>query len=764
MHLCQNLKTLRKHKISGKLLKQFRAIMPSMSSTEKDAIEAGTVWWDADLFSGKPDWNKFINIPKPTLTQEEQDFINTHVKTVCNMVDDWKITTQDLDLTPETWDYIKKNKFLGMIIPKEYGGLGFSAFAHSEIMTQLSTRSSALAVSVMVPNSLGPGELLVHYGTQAQKDYYLPRLADGLEIPAFALTSPWAGSDAASIPDSGIVCKGEWNGEEVLGIRVSWDKRYITLAPVCTILGLAFRLYDPDGLLGDKKDIGITCALIPHNHPGVQIGRRHFPLNTAFMNGPTRGKDVFIPMDFVIGGVDMVGKGWRMLMESLAAGRSISLPSSNVGLSQLTMRTVGAYARIRKQFSMSVARFEGVEEVLARMASNTYMANATRIMTAGAVDLGEKPAILSGIAKYHVTETARKVVNDGMDVIGGKGICLGPSNFLGRGYQQIPVGITVEGANILTRSLIIFGQGAIRCHPFVLKEMQSVQEPNQDVAVDKFDEALWKHVAHVFKNMGRSFLSGLIGSQWIKVNADVAPETRIYYKYISRLSSNLAFMSDMAMAIFGGSLKRKEKISARLGDVLSHLYLACATLKLYEDQGRQRDDLPLVRKAVQEQLYLAQEALFGIYANIPKRFIGTGLRLIGFTWGRVFKKPGDHQDRKIVEKLIKDCDSRDRLTANCFIPDNQNEPVAAIEKALSLCIECEGLDAKIRRDEKNGVFKNNTNANVRDIADAAFEHGRISQEEYDLLKERNYWRDKVIHVDDFPNDLSDPKAFMQVNS
>lgn len=764
MRLYQNLKNFRKQKISRDLLKKFSAIMPSMSSTEKDAIEAGTVWWDADLFSGKPDWNKFIHIPKPTLTEEEQEFINTHVKKVCSMVDDWKVTTQDYDLTPETWDYIKKNKFLGMIIPKEYGGLGFSAFAHSEVMTQLSTRSSALAVSVMVPNSLGPGELLSHYGTKAQKDYYLPRLADGLEIPAFALTSPWAGSDAAAIPDTGIVCKGQWNGEEVLGIRVSWNKRYITLAPICTILGLAFHLYDPDGLLGDKHDVGITCALIPHDHPGVEIGRRHFPLNTAFMNGPTRGKDVFIPMDFVIGGVDMVGKGWRMLMECLAAGRSISLPSSNVGVSQLTMRTVGAYARIRKQFNMSVARFEGVEEVLSRMAANTYMINAVRIMTAGSVDLGEKPAILSGIAKYHVTETARKIVNDGMDVIGGKGICLGPSNFLGRGYQQMPVGITVEGANILTRSLIIFGQGAIRCHPYVLKEIRATQEKDKSVALDMFDEALWGHIGHVFKNMGRTFLSSLIGSNWTSVNADVAPETRIYYKYINRISSNFALMADMAMAIYGGSLKRREKISARLGDVLSHMYLATATLKLYEDQGRQREDLPIVRKAVQEQLYLAQEALFSIYANMPNRFIGTSLRMLGFMWGRVFKKPGDYQDRKIVEMLIKPCPTRDRVTANCYIPDNPDDPVAAIEKALVASIACERLDSRMRRDEKNGFFKSNTNANVRDIYEAAFEHGRISQEEYEQLKERNRLRDKVIHVDDFPRDLRDPRAFMQVNS
>ena len=455
--------------LSRKIFKVYKSILPQMSETERDSLEAGTVWWEGELFRGNPDWCKLLAYPVPTMTAEEQSFMDNEVEQACALVQDWQVTTELNDMSPEAWGYIKERGFLGIIIPKKYGGLGFSAYAHSQIVTKLSTRCSAQSVSVMVPNSLGPAELLLHYGTEEQKSHYLPRLAKGLEIPAFALTSPWAGSDAASIPDSATVCKGLWQGKEVLGMRVTWDKRYITLAPICTILGLAFRLYDPDGLLGGKKDLGITCALVPKTTPGVELGRRHFPLNAMFLNGPTRGKDVFMPLHYIIGGKDMAGKGWRMLMECLAAGRSISLPSANSGMAQLTARAVGGYARVRNQFKMAVGRFEGVEEPLTRIGAYTYMMDSVRKMTAGAVDLGEKPSVASAIAKYHVTELGRKVVNDGMDVIGGKGICLGPSNFLGRAYQQIPIGITVEGANILTRSLILFGQGAIRCHPYVFR-------------------------------------------------------------------------------------------------------------------------------------------------------------------------------------------------------------------------------------------------------------------------------------------------------
>ncbi|HET6720449.1 MAG TPA: acyl-CoA dehydrogenase, partial [Rhodocyclaceae bacterium] len=505
------IRPLRRSVLSAPLFNVYRKILPTMSETERAALEAGTVWWDGELFRGQPDWNKLMAYPVPALTAEEQLFMDREVEQACAMVNDWEISHELNDLPPALWQFIKDKGFLGMIIPKSFGGLGFSAYAHSQVVTKLSTTSSALSVTVMVPNSLGPAELLLHYGTDEQKQHYLPRLAKGIEIPAFALTSPWAGSDAAAIPDYGVVCKGMHNGQEVLGMRVSWDKRYITLAPVCTVFGLAFHLFDPERLLGGAEDIGITCALVPNDHPGVEIGRRHFPLNAQFMNGPTRGKDVFMPLEFIIGGPKMAGQGWRMLMECLAAGRSISLPSSNTGMAQIAARTVGAYARVRSQFKMAVGKFEGVEEALTRIGAYTYLMDATRKMTAGAVDLGEKPSVVSAIAKYHVTERARQVVNDGMDVVGGKGICLGPSNFLGRAYQQIPVGITVEGANILTRSLIIFGQGAIRCHPYVLAEMHAAQNKDKVAGLHDFDRALWGHVGFSISNALRALGMGLTG-------------------------------------------------------------------------------------------------------------------------------------------------------------------------------------------------------------------------------------------------------------
>jgi len=762
--LFRRLRNWRKKTISAPILKAFKKVLPPMSATEKEAIEAGTVWWEAELFSGRPDWQKLINYPTPTLTAQEQAFLDNEVEQACALVDDWEVTTQDMDLPEAAWQYIRNNKFLGMIIPQEYGGLGFSAFAHSEVITKLSTRNSALAVSVMVPNSLGPGELLVHYGTPEQKNHYLPRLANGQEIPAFALTSPWAGSDAAAIPDSAIVCKRLWEGKEVLGMRVSWDKRYITLAPVCTLLGLAFRLYDPDGLLGGQKEIGITCALVPRNHPGVEIGRRHFPLNAMFMNGPTRGKDVFMPLSFIIGGPAMAGQGWRMLMECLAAGRSISLPSSNVGMAQLAVRTVGAYARIRTQFNLPIGRFEGVEEVLARMGANTYATNAVRIMTAGAVDLGEKPSVVSSIAKYHVTERARSVVNDAMDIIGGKGICLGPSNFLGRAYQQIPIGITVEGANILTRSLIIFGQGAIRCHPYILKEMQAAQEADSLTSLNNFDRLFWQHIGFSTRNGLRTLASGLFGARIFTLHHQAAPETLRYYRDLTRLSGALAFMADVTMLSMGGSLKRREKISARLGDVLAQLYMASCVLKQYESNGRQQDELPFVHKAVQQCLFEAQTALLQTCRNFPNRAIGLLLRLLSFPWGASFSPPPDTLDRPICEQLIQPGSTRDRLTANCYLPADTEDPVSAIEQALVYAIKAEAVEAKIRQDEKNGIFKNHPDANVRDIARLAFDMNRISAEEYELLATRNRLRDTVIHVDDFPNDLRNPAAFMNIRN
>ena len=604
----------------------------------------------------------------------------------------------------------------------------------------------------MVPNSLGPAELLMHYGTEEQKNYYLPRLAKGLEIPAFALTSPWAGSDAASIPDYGTVCKGLWQGKEVLGMRVTWDKRYATLAPICTVLGLAFRLYDPDGLLGGKKDLGITCALVPRDTPGANFGRRHFPLNAMFMNGPSRGKDVFMPLDYIIGGSKMAGKGWRMLMECLAAGRSISLPSSHAGMAQMTSRAVGAYARVRSQFKMAVGRFEGIEEALTRIGANTYMMDAVRKMTAGAVDLGEKPSVTSAIAKFHVTERGREVVNDGMDIIGGKGICLGPSNFLGRAYQQIPVGITVEGANILTRSLILFGQGAIRCHPYVLKEMQAAHDPDGAKGLVDFDKALFGHIAFTIRHCFRAFWIGISGSNFVSVPDNVAPETRRYYQQLTRFSSAFAFLSDISMLVMGGELKRREKLSARLGDILSLMYLCSATLKRYESEGRQKEDAPLMHWAIWDSMYKAQMAFDGVIANFPNKFIGRFLYRTVFPLGHPYDVPSDKVGHQVAKLLISPSAARDRLTAETYVPKVETEAVGAIELALQATIDAEPVEAKIRNAEKEGVFVGNPDANVRDIAQAAFSQGVINTEEYALLKRRNHLRDIVIRVDDFPFD------------
>jgi len=746
------VRPVRRALVSRPIFATYKKILPQMSDTERDALEAGTVWWDGDLFRGKPDWKKMLAYPTPKLTAEEQSFMDNEVEEACRLVDDWQVSHELQDMTPEAWKYIKDKGFLGMIIPKKYGGLQFSAYAHSQVVTKLSTRSSALSVSVMVPNSLGPAELLLHYGTEEQKDHYLPRLAKGQEIPAFALTSPWAGSDAASIPDVGIVCKGMWQGKEVLGMRVTWDKRYITLGPVCTILGLAFHLYDPDGLLGTKKHIGITCALVPWDTPGCETRRRLFPLNAMFMNGPTRGKDVFMPLDYIIGGQKMAGQGWRMLMECLAAGRSISLPSSNTGMAQLTARAVGGYARVRSQFKMAVGKFEGVEEALTRIGAYTYMMDAVRKMTAGAVDLGEKPSVVSAIAKYHVTERARQVVNDGMDVIGGKGICLGPSNFLGRAYQQIPIGITVEGANILTRSLILFGQGAIRCHPYVLKEMQAAHHPDAQQGLADFDRALFGHIGFTIGHAFGALFKGLTGSHFVSVPSNVAPETRRYYQQLTRFSAAFAFLSDISMLVMGGELKRREKLSARLGDILSMMYLCSATLKRYEEEGRQQADAPMMHWAIWDAMYKAQMAFDGVIDNFPNKFIGRLLYRLIFPLGRPYDVPSDRIGHQVAKLLIEPSAARDRLTAETYVPKTEQEAVGAVELALKATIEAEPLDAKIREAEKAGKLDDNPDANVRDIAHAAFAAGIVTAAEYAVLKRRNELRDIVIRVDDFPMD------------
>ncbi|HUP31377.1 MAG TPA: acyl-CoA dehydrogenase, partial [Usitatibacter sp.] len=577
------VRPLRRALLTRPIFGLYKKVLPQVSQTEQEALDAGSIWWDAELFSGRPHWKTLLDYPQARLTAEERAFIDGPVEELCGMLNEWNIIHEKADLSPEVWKFIREKGFLGIIIPKSFGGLGFSAYAHSEIVTKISTRSGTAAVTVMVPNSLGPAELLIHYGTDEQKNHYLPRLAKGLEIPCFALTSPEAGSDAGAIPDFGIVTRGMHEGREVLGIRLTWDKRYITLGPVATILGLAFKLYDPDHLLGSEEELGITLALIPTSHKGVNIGRRHVPLGAAFMNGPNSGKDVFVPMDWIIGGQKQVGKGWRMLVECLAAGRSISLPSMAMAAGKLGSRATGAYARIRSQFRTPIGKFEGVEEPLARIGGNTYLMDATRRMTMVALDLGEKPSVISAICKYHMTERMRQVLNDAMDIHGGKGIMMGPNNYLGSAYINIPIAITVEGANILTRSMIIFGQGAIRCHPWVLKEIKAAAD-NDLVA---FDRALWGHMGFTISNAFRSLFLGITGGKAVSVPG--SPDVRRYLQQMTRFSAAFALLSDISMFVIGGSLKRKEKISARLGDILSLLYMASATVKRFEDEGRQKE-------------------------------------------------------------------------------------------------------------------------------------------------------------------------------
>jgi acyl-CoA dehydrogenase len=742
---------LRRHIFSNFIMRIFRKILPQISQTEQEALDAGTVWWEGDLFSGKPDWHKLLAYPKPVLSPEEKAFLEGPVEHLCAMLDEWHITHERYDLPPQAWQFIKDNGFFGLIIPKEYGGYGFSALAHSEVVMKISSRSNTAAITVMVPNSLGPAELLLHYGTEEQKNHYLPRLAKGLEVPCFALTGPEAGSDAGSIPDLGIVCRGEYNGQQdVLGMRVTWEKRYITLGPVATILGLAFKLRDPDRLLGGEEDLGITLALIPTNTPGVNIGRRHFPLNGAFQNGPNSGKDVFIPMDWVIGGREGVGSGWRMLMNCLAAGRSISLPATSTGAAKLAARTSGAYGRVRVQFKIPIGFFEGVEEALARIAGNTYMMDAARVMTAGAVDLGEKPSVISAIVKYHLTERSRQAINDAMDVLGGKGICMGPGNYLARTYQQTPIGITVEGANILTRNMIIFGQGAIRGHPYALQEINAANDQDKKRASIAFDQALMGHIAFGIRNVFRSFFLGLTSRYIKEIPEGVLSDTADYYRQLTRFSAAFALVTDIAMLKLGGSLKRKERLSARLGDILSMLYLCSATLKRFEDDGRPVSDLPLLHWSIQDALYRIQQAFDEFLRNFPGHFLMRGLmRFLIFPLGKRYSLPADELSHRVARLILEPGEVRNRLTAGIYIPTADNEPLVVLEQALECAIACEAIEAKLRSAAKAGQLV----ARNEEIITEALERGILLQEEAVLLEKMKLLRRQVIMVDDFSPDF-----------
>ena len=735
----------RKGYITPKLLAFYKSVMPEMSTTEQEAIDAGTVWWDGDIFSGKPDWQKFHAISQPRLTTEEQAFINGPCEVVSRMADEWQINHVDADMSDEVWQYLKDNKFFAMIIKKEYGGLAFSAYAQSRVLQKLAGVSAVLSSTVGVPNSLGPGELLQHYGTKDQQDYYLPRLAVGDEIPCFALTGPEAGSDAGSIPDVGVVCKGEFEVEEVLGMRLTFSKRYITLAPVATVIGLAFKLQDPDGLLGDVKDLGITCALIPRETKGLDVGRRHFPLNVPFHNGPVRGTDIFVPLSYIIGGKEMAGKGWRMLMECLSVGRCITLPSSAAGGAKSLALATGAYSRIRRQFRMPIGQMEGVEEMLGRIGGNAYLMDAVTSLSTAGVDLGHKPSVISAICKYHLTERMRQVVNDSMDVHGGKGICLGPNNYLGRAYQGVPISITVEGANILTRNMMIFGQGAMRCHPYVLKEIYASQMEDREEQLEAFDDAVFGHIRFAVSNTFRSIWFSLTGNRLS--SAPFKDETAKYYRNMQGYSANLALLTDISMGVLGGSLKRRERLSARLGDILSYLYLGSAVMKRFDEQGRNHDDLPFVHWAMQDCLSKLEVSLDDFLRNFPNPVVSMSMRLLVLPFGRRYSPPSDVLEHKIAHILQHPNSTRDRLGHGQYLTQEDGNLLGDLEKTLLNIVKCEPIFDKICK--KLGEKLPMTNLDA--LAERALKEGIITSEQAELMKEAEAGRLRTINVDDFDN-------------
>ncbi len=731
--------------ISGPVLRAMRKTMPPISDTERDALESGTVWWDAELFSGKPDWDKLLSLPSPKLSNEEQAFIDGPVEQLCQMLDDWDITHNRQDLPPEVWEFLKNNRFFGMIIPKQFGGLDFSVNGHSWVVMKVASRSITAGVTVMVPNSLGPGKLLLEYGTDKQRDYYLPRLASGEEIPCFALTGPDAGSDASSMPDEGVVCRGQFQGEkDVLGIQLNWEKRYITLGPVATVLGLAFKLYDPEGLIGDRREIGITVALIATDTPGIEIGSRHFPLNCAFQNGPNRGKNVFIPMEWVVGGLEQVGNGWRMLVECLAEGRGVSLPALSAGAGKTVSRYTGAYARIRKQFNLPIGKFEGVEAPLARIAGETYLMDAARSITAGALDQGEKPSIISAIVKYELTERMRQVVNDAMDIHAGSGICLGPRNYIGRIYQTIPVSITVEGANILTRSLIIFGQGAVRCHPFIQREMAAMTQDDPHQAVEMFDKALFGHIGFLLGNLARATWLALTNARLTEVPGDTS--TRPYYRQITRLTAGFALIADIAVVSLGGALKRKERLSGRLADVMSNLYLCSAVLKHYQDQGCREDDLPLVHWACRSTIHRAQQSLLAVFWNLPNRAVAVLIRGLIFPSGKPYSPPSDTVIQKAAAVLLTDSETRDRLTLGIYLNSAENDPSGRIERAFQAVLRAGPAQKKLDQARRSGRLKVKRRS---ELVQVAREAGVIDETECQLLEAAERATCEAISVDEF---------------
>ena len=732
--------SFRRDTVTKPIFSWARGVLPSMSDTEREALEAGDVWWDADLFTGNPDWSKLLKVPQAVLTDEEQAFLKGPVDELCAMLDEWKIFWEWRDLPPDVWHFVKREKFFGMIIPKEFGGLGFSPYAHSEVVRKISTRSIAAAVTVMVPNSLGPGELLMRFGTKEQQQRWLPRLADGREIPCFGLTSPEAGSDAASMVDTGIICKGEFEGREVVGLRLNWHKRYITLGPVATLLGLAFKAYDPDHLVGSQDELGITVALIPTNLPGVEIGQRHLPSMQVFQNGPNWGRDVFIPLDYVIGGKERLGQGWKMLMTALAAGRGISLPSLSAAGAAYAARTTGAYARIREQFGISISKFEGVEEPLARIVATAYQLDAARRLTCAALNAGIHPAVISGIMKLHATERMRIAIDDAMDIHGGKAVIDGPQNYLGNLHRAVPVGITVEGANILTRNLIVFGQGAIRAHPYLLDEMNALADTDRERGLGAFDKAFWKHVGHSFRTLFRAF-----GRSWTLGAFAPAPDAgdaTPFYRQLSRYSAAFALCADVALLTLGGALKRKEMLSARFGDILSELYLLSAALKRWQDEGRQEEDFAALEWCMATGFKTIENRFAEILANLPNRFVAAFLKFVVQPFGASVLGPSDRVVHQCASLVLEPSAARERLTPDLAYIDDDGG-FARLERAFALVASTDAIARRMRA------------AHVRDWKEAVAK-GVITQADGEQLAAAREAVRGVIEVDDFAPEALSP--------
>ncbi|WP_423414589.1 acyl-CoA dehydrogenase [Hyphomicrobium sp. B1] len=740
-----SIPAVRRSLIIAPVFAQIRKILPRVSDTEAQALEAGTVGFDAELFSGTPDWDKLKSVPPIELTPEERAFLDGPTEDLCRMIDDWQVRHTLHDVPDEIWDFVKRNGFLGMLISKEHGGLGFSAQAQSLILGKIASRSPDVVTIVMVPNSLGPGELIEKYGTDEQKHYYLPRLAKGEEVPCFSLTGPTSGSDAATMRDVGYVTRGSYKGQDTLGISLSWDKRYITLGPKATLVGLAFRLFDKDNLLGKGEDVGITLALIPADHPGINIGRRHLPSGAAFPNGPNWGNDVFIPMDWVIGGDKMAGNGWRMLMECLSAGRAISLPSSGTAGAKMMLRVTSAYARIRKQFGLPVSRMEGIEEALVRMIETAYVNEAGRAMTAAMVSRGEKPSVISAMMKYQTTEKLRRAVNDAMDIHGGRGICDGPANYLQSAYQMVPVGITVEGANILTRTLITFAQGALRSHPYLYKEVQAAQNPDKKRGLDDFENAFNNHIAFSLSNATGAFVHNVTGGAFVKA-PDHALRMSDWYRQLGRASRSYAFVADLTVALLGGGLKIKQKITGRMADALSELYLLSATLKRYEDDGRPEGDELIVQLAAENALHRFQEAMSGVIDNFPVRWARPLMRAVVFPLGRRRKPASDTLGHRVARHALQLGEVRDRLTRDIYVSKDVNDPTGILEVTLEKVIAAEPIEKKLEKAIRDGVVRR---YHGNDWFAEAVAKAVITEAEAEQLREVERLVARVIAVDHF---------------